>query len=184
MDKYHILIKGIHLKNGYFVWYLLRTSNKIHHETSRFFKTLYDKAAFLKKGNRTCILMNQPNIFLADRYNRRVPCATMLQPMATNENCGSSLSLEQLINPRSTLSDTIPVKKKPKHWYFPLQNWTRLKQWILEEPHRMEKHVWSMQKLEIMVYNPEQWPDSNWGVKVPPPDTEGKVLYIIGLMRQ
>ncbi len=30
---------------------------------------------------------------------------------------------EQLINPRSALSDAVPVKKKTKHWYFPLQNY-------------------------------------------------------------
>jgi methionyl-tRNA synthetase len=84
-------------------------------------------------------------------------------------------------NPRSALSDAIPVKRKTKHWYFPLQNYEGfLKQWVLEEHKEWKNNVYGQCKswLDNGLQSRAMTRDSNWGVKVPLPDAEGKVLYV------
>jgi methionyl-tRNA synthetase len=86
-----------------------------------------------------------------------------------------------LINPRSTLSDAVPVKKKTKHWYFPLQNYEPwLKQWVLEDHKEWKNNVYGQCKswLDQGLQSRAMTRDSNWGVKVPLPGAEGKVLYV------
>ncbi|HUS02278.1 MAG TPA: methionine--tRNA ligase, partial [Chitinophagaceae bacterium] len=97
------------------------------------------------------------------------------------EKCGSSLSPEQLINPKSALSDAVPIKKKTKHWYFPLQNYEPfLKQWILAEHTDWKNNVYGQCKswLDNGLQSRAMTRDSSWGVKVPLPGAEGKVLYV------
>lgn len=183
VDKYHTLIKDSFEKMGISFDIYSRTSNKIHHETSRdFFKTLYDKGLFEEKETEQ-YFDEKANIFLADRYiTGECPVCHNASAYGDQcENCGSSLSPEQLINPRSTLSDAIPVKRKTKHWYFPLQNYEPwLKQWILEEHTEWKNNVYGQCKswLDNGLQSRAMTRDSNWGVKVPLPDTEGKVLYV------
>jgi methionyl-tRNA synthetase len=86
-----------------------------------------------------------------------------------------------LINPRSTLSDAVPVKKKTKHWYFPLQNYESwLKEWIIEGHKEWKNNVYGQCKswLDNGLQSRAMTRDSNWGVKVPLPGAEGKVLYV------
>jgi methionyl-tRNA synthetase len=120
---------------------------------------------------------------LADRYITGT-CPVCGNPNAYGdqcERCGSSLSPEQLIHPRSTLSDAVPVKRKTKHWYFPLQNYEEwLKTWILEGHTEWKNNVYGQCKswLDSGLQSRAMTRDSSWGVKVPLPDTEGKVLYV------
>jgi methionyl-tRNA synthetase len=97
------------------------------------------------------------------------------------ERCGSSLSPEQLINPRSALSDAVPVKRTTKHWYFPLQNYEGwLKEWLIEGHKEWKNNVYGQCKswLDNGLQSRAMTRDSNWGIKVPLPDAEGKVLYV------
>ncbi|HMH33545.1 MAG TPA: methionine--tRNA ligase, partial [Puia sp.] len=183
VDKYHALIKeSLEQMNISFDIYS-RTSHKIHHETSAaFFKKLYDDGLFEEKETEQ-YFDEKANTFLADRYITGT-CPICGNPSAYGdqcENCGSSLSPEQLINPRSTLSDAIPVKRKTKHWYFPLQQYEPwLKQWILEEHSDWKNNVYGQCKswLDNGLQSRAMTRDSNWGVKVPLPGAEGKVLYV------
>ncbi len=183
VDKYHELIKDSFSKIGISFDIYSRTSNKIHHETAAgFFKEMYDKGLFEEKVTEQ-YYDEKTRTFLADRYITG-ECPFCHNPNAFGdqcERCGSSLSPEQLINPRSTLSDAIPVKKKTKHWYFPLQNYEPwLKQWILEEHKEWKNNVYGQCKswLDNGLQPRAMTRDSNWGVKVPLPDAEGKVLYV------
>ena len=93
----------------------------------------------------------------------------------------SSLSPDMLINPRSTLSDAVPVKRKTKHWYFPLQHYEQfLKEWILNGHTEWKNNVYGQCKswLDNGLQPRAMTRDSNWGIKVPLPDAEGKVLYV------
>jgi len=183
VDKYHAIIKksleGMDISFDIYS----RTSNKIHHQTSAdFFKKLYDDGLFEEKETEQ-YYDEKAKTFLADRY------IIGTCPICGNENaygdqcerCGSSLSPEQLINPRSALSDATPVKKKTKHWYFPLQQYeTWLKHWILEEHKEWKNNVYGQCKswLDQGLQSRAMTRDSNWGIKVPLPDAEGKVLYV------
>ena len=183
VDKYHALIKESFEQMGISFDIYSRTSNKIHHETSAaFFKKLYDDGLFEEKETEQ-YYDEKTNTFLADRYITGT-CPVCGNPNAYGdqcERCGSSLSPDQLGNPRSTLSDAIPVKRKTKHWYFPLQKYEDfLKHWVLEEHKDWKNNVYGQCKswLDNGLQSRAMTRDSNWGVKVPLPDAEGKVLYV------
>jgi len=183
VDKYHKLIKeSLEGMNISFDIYS-RTSNPVHHQTaSDFFRKLYDDGLFEEKETEQ-YYDEQAKTFLADRYITGT-CPICSNPSAYGdqcERCGSSLSPEQLINPRSTLSDAVPIKKKTKHWYFPLQHYEAwLKQWVLEEHSDWKNNVYGQCKswLDNGLQSRAMTRDSNWGIKVPLPDAEGKVLYV------
>jgi methionyl-tRNA synthetase len=183
VDKFHKIIKDSYEQMGISFDIFSRTSNEIHHRTaSDFFLNLYEKGLFEEKETEQ-FYDEKAKTFLADRY------ITGTCPICGNTNaygdqcekCGSSLSPEQLINPRSTLSDAIPIKKKTKHWFFPLQNYEDfLKKWILEDHKDWKNNVYGQCKswLDNGLQPRAMTRDSNWGVKVPLPDAEGKVLYV------
>lgn len=183
VDKYHALIKDSFAAMGISFDIFSRTSNPVHHETSSaFFKKLYDEGLFEEKETEQ-FYDEEKHTFLADRYITGT-CPICSNPNAYGdqcEKCGTSLSPEQLINPKSALSDAVPVKRKTKHWYFPLQNYESfLKKWILEEHTEWKNNVFGQCKswLDNGLQSRAMTRDSNWGVKVPLPDTEGKVLYV------
>lgn len=183
VDKYHKIIKESLFEMGVSFDIYSRTSNRVHHETaSAFFKTMYDKGLFEEKETEQ-YYDEKAGLFLADRYITGT-CPVCGNPNAYGdqcERCGSSLSPEQLINPRSTLSDAVPVRKKTKHWYLPLQNYEGwLKTWILQDHKEWKNNVYGQCKswLENGLQSRAMTRDSNWGIKVPLPDTEGKVLYV------
>jgi methionyl-tRNA synthetase len=183
VDKYHVIIKESFEQMGISFDIYSRTSNKIHHETaSDFFKVLYNKHLFEERETEQ-FYDEKTSTFLADRY------ITGKCPVCGNENaygdqcekCGSSLSPEQLINPRSTLSDSVPVKRKTKHWYFPLQHYENfLNKWLIEGHKEWKNNVYGQCKswLDNGLQSRAMTRDSNWGVKLPIPGTEGKVLYV------
>lgn len=183
VDKYHTLIKESFEQMGISFDIYSRTSNQIHHETSAaFFRKLYDEGLFEEKESEQ-YYDEKTNTFLADRY------IVGTCPICANENaygdqcekCGTSLSPEQLINPRSTLSDATPVKKKTRHWYFPLQNYESfLKDWIINGHPEWKNNVLGQCKswLDNGLQSRAMTRDSNWGVKVPVEGAEGKVLYV------
>ncbi|MGJ7033940.1 methionine--tRNA ligase [Niabella hirudinis] len=183
VDKYHAQIKDSFEQMGISFDIYSRTSNPVHHQTAAgFFKVLYDKGLFEERETEQ-YYDEKTHTFLADRYITGT-CPVCGNPGAFGdqcEKCGSSLSPEQLINPRSTLSDAIPVKKKTKHWYFPLQNYEAwLKEWILEDHQEWKANVYGQCKswLDNGLQPRAMTRDSNWGIKVPLPDAEGKVLYV------
>jgi len=183
VDKYHAIIKESFEQMNISFDIYSRTSNKVHHETAAaFFKKLYDDGLFEEKESEQ-YYDEKAKVFLADRYIVGT-CPVCGNPNAYGdqcERCGSSLSPEMLINPRSTLSDAVPIKKKTKHWYFPLQDYEAwLKKWILEDHKEWKNNVYGQCKswLDNGLQPRAMTRDSNWGIKVPLPDAEGKVLYV------
>jgi methionyl-tRNA synthetase len=183
VDKYHALIKESFEQMGISFDIYSRTSNKVHHETSAaFFRKLYDDGLFEEKETEQ-YYDETAKTFLADRYITGT-CPICSNPNAYGdqcEKCGSSLSPEQLINPRSALSEAVPVKRKTKHWYFPLEKYEPwLKHWVLEQHTDWKNNVYGQCKswLDNGLQSRAMTRDSNWGVQVPLPDAEGKVLYV------
>jgi methionyl-tRNA synthetase len=184
VDRYHFIIKDSFEKFGISFDIYSRTSNPIHHETaSDFFTTLYDKGEFLEKTTLQYFDEEQGQ-FLADRYiTGQCPhCGYEKAYGDQCENCGTSLNPTDLINPRSTLSGKSPVMKETKHWYLPLdkyQDW--LKEWILEgHKDDWKPNVYGQCKswLDQGLQPRAVTRDLDWGVKVPLPEAEGKVLYV------
>jgi methionyl-tRNA synthetase len=183
VDKYHAQIKDTFEKMGISFNIYSRTSNKIHHETaSAFFKKMYDDGLFEEKETEQYFDVDTQT-FLADRYIIGT-CPVCANPNAYGdqcEKCGSTLSPEQLINPRSALSDNPLVKKPTTHWYFPLNQYEPwLKEWVLEEHKEWKNNVYGQCKswLDSGLFPRAMTRDSKWGIPVPLPNAEGKVLYV------
>ncbi|MVT11909.1 methionine--tRNA ligase [Chitinophaga tropicalis] len=183
VDKYHKIISDSFTDMGISFDIFSRTTNQVHHETAAaFFKKMYDDGLFEEKESEQ-FYDEKAKVFLADRYIVGT-CPKCGNPGAYGdqcEKCGTSLSPDELINPRSTLSDATPVKKVTKHWYMPLQNYEPfLKEWLLEGHKEWKNNVYGQCKswLDNGLQSRAMTRDSSWGVKVPLPDAEGKVLYV------
>lgn len=184
VDKYNAIIRDSFAAMGISFDIYSRTSSKVHHETSQaFFRNLYDKGIFQERESEQ-YYDEEKKTFLADRYIIGT-CPVCSNPNAYGdqcEKCGSTLSPEQLIDPRSALSSSQPVKRKTKHWYFPLDQYEAwLKEWIVDgKKDEWKPNVYGQCKswLDSGLQPRAMTRDSNWGVPVPIEGAEGKVLYV------
>lgn len=121
VDKYHQILKENFADFGISFDIYHRTSDSVHHETAReFFTYLYNNGELEAKETEQ-YFDEEANTFLADRYIVGT-CPVCGHNNAFGdqcERCGSTLSPEQLVNPRSTLSGKPPVKRMTKHWFLP-----------------------------------------------------------------
>ena len=186
VDKYHAMLKSNMADLGISFDIYHRTSEPLHHETAQEFFTALNNKGDLEIKETEQYFDEAANTFLADRY------IVGTCPVCGNENaygdqcekCGTSLSPEELINPRSTLSGNAPIKKLTKHWYLPLNRHEDfLRQWILED----HKNDWKANVLGQC----KSWLDAglqpravtrdlDWGIALPPDvdGSAGKVLYV------
>lgn len=183
VDKYHSIIKKSFSGLGINFDMYSRTTSKVHHKNaSEYFKKLYEEGLFLEKESEQ-YFDKEANTFLADRY------ITGTCPKCGNEDaygdqcekCGSTLSPEELINPKSALSGSEPEKVKTKHWYLPLDQYEPwLRDWILEQHKEWKSNVYGQCKswLDGHLQPRAVSRDLNWGVPVPVDGAEGKVLYV------
>ena len=184
IDKYDALIRDSFDKIGMSFDIYHRTSEPIHHQTSQeIFLTLYKKGLLTEETSEQ-YYDDKANAFLADRYIVGT-CPKCGNPSAYGdqcEKCGSSLSPKDLINPRSTLTGNAPILKPTKHWYLPLQNYEPwLKEWILNShQHDWKTNVFGQCKswIDAGLQPRAMTRDLDWGIKVPLPNAEGKVLYV------
>ncbi len=183
VDKYHKLIGDSFRDFGISFDIYSRTSSGIHYETSsEFFKKLYEEGKFIEQSSEQ-FFDPKAQQFLADRYivGTCPRCGNENAYGDQCENCGSTLSPGELINPHSTLSGEKPVLKNTKHWYLPLDQYEEwLKEWILEGHKEWKANVYGQCKswLDQGLQPRAVTRDLDWGVPVPLPGTEGKVLYV------
>lgn len=192
IDKYDKIIRNafsdFHI--SFDIYY--RTSSELHHKTSQdFFLELEKNGKFVKKTTEQ-FYDEEFQQFLADRYITG-ECPRCHQPGAYGdqcEKCGADLSPTELINPISTLSGKKPVLRSTTHWFLPMdqhEGWLRpwLKEGILDGKKQHDPKEWRNQVLgQTMswvdggLHARAMTRDLDWGVKVPLPDAEGKVLYV------
>ncbi len=184
IDKYHNLIKDTFEEFGISFDNYSRTSNAIHHETSKqFFRKLDQDNCFEIKTTQQLYDENEKQ-FLADRFieGECPKCGFKKAYGDQCENCGASLSPDDLINPKSKLSGSKPVLKETKHWYLPLGNYEDfLNKWIIEGKKGIWKpnvygqvKSWIDQGLESRAISR----DLDWGIPIPRDDAKGKVMYV------
>jgi methionyl-tRNA synthetase len=184
IDKYHAQMRDCLYALGISFDIYHRTSEPIHHRTSQeIFLTLYNKGLFTEETSEQ-YFDEEAKVFLADRYIIGT-CPRCGNPKAYGdqcENCGSTLSPKELINPRSTLSGKPPVLRPTKHWYLPLGDYEKwLTEWILKgHKDDWKTNVYGQCKswIEAGLQPRAMTRDLDWGIKVPLPDAEGKVLYV------
>ncbi|MEM6515593.1 MAG: methionine--tRNA ligase [Bacteroidota bacterium] len=184
VDKYHTIIKKSFEDFGITFDNYSRTSAKIHHDTAQeFFKTLYDKNEFVEEVTEQ-LYDEEANQFLADRFvvGTCPKCGHDEAYGDQCENCGTSLSATDLINPKSAITGNVPTLKKTKHWFLPLNKHEQfLKDWILKGHKKDWKpNVYGQVKswIDDGLRPRAVTRDLDWGIPVPVPGGEGKVLYV------
>jgi len=186
VDKYHAMLKSNMADLGISFDIYHRTSEILHHETAQEFFTLLNNQGDLEVKESEQFFDAEANTFLADRYIIGT-CPVCSSDNAFGdqcEKCGTSLSPDELIHPRSTLSGNTPIKKVTKHWYLPLNRHEDfLRKWILEDHQQDWKaNVLGQCKswLDIGLQPRAVTRDLDWGIDLPK-DVEGgkgKVLYV------
>ncbi|MFM6926443.1 MAG: methionine--tRNA ligase, partial [Ferruginibacter sp.] len=186
VDKYHAMLKSNMADLGISFDIYHRTSSPLHHETAQEFFTALNNKGNLEQKETEQFYDEEAKTFLADRY------IIGTCPVCANENaygdqcekCGTSLSPDQLIDPRSTLSGNPPVKKLTTHWFLPLDKHEAfLREWILTE----HKEDWKVNVLgqckswmDLGLQPRAVTRDLDWGVPLPADvqGGQGKVLYV------
>lgn len=184
IDKYNQLIKGDFEEFGISFDIYHRTSEMIHHELSQeFFLNLYNKGEFIEKTSEQ-YYDEEFNQFLADRYivGTCPNCGADGAYGDQCEKCGTTLSPNELINPKSTLSGKTPILRETKHWYLPLDKYqTWLENWLLEgKKDVLKSNVFGQCQswLKSGLQPRSMTRDLDWGVDVPLAEAEGKKLYV------
>jgi len=195
VDKYHAMLKSNMADLGISFDIYHRTSAPIHHETAQeFFTALNNKGDLVQKETEQ-FYDEEAKSFLADRYiiGTCPVCGNESAYGDQCEKCGTSLSPDQLINPRSTLSGNPPTKRSTTHWFLPLDKHEEfLREWILKE----HKDDWKVNVLgqckswlDLGLQPRAVTRDLDWGVPVPRLRSDdsspsgrlggaGKVLYV------
>lgn len=192
VDKYNKIIGDSFNDFGISFDIFHRTSSEIHHKTAQdFFLKLHSKGKFTEDTSEQ-YYDEEYNQFLADRYITG-ECPKCQNPNAYGdqcEKCGSDLSPTELINPKSTLSGKTPVLRTTSHWYLPMdkhETWLRewIQQGVLDGKQQHDPKSWRnqvngqcMSWIDGGLHPRAMTRDLDWGVKVPLPDSEGKVLYV------
>lgn len=118
--------------------------------------------------------------FLADRYVVGTCPKCGFDPARGDEcpACGASYEATDLKNPRSKLTNSKLVHKPTKHWFLMLDKFKdRLLEWI--DTKDWKPNVTNFIKGYIKDLHPRAITrDFTWGVPIPLPGTEDKVLYV------
>ena len=184
VDKYDKLIRDSFKDFGISFDNYSRTSLPIHHETAKdFFNLLKSKNKFFEKESEQLFDVKESQ-FLADRFVTGT-CPVCKEKDAYGdqcESCGTSLSPGELINPKSTLSGSVPIKRKTKHWYIPLNEYEDfIRNWILKD----HKNDWKPNvygQVKSWIKNGLKaravTRDLDWGIPLPIEGENKKVLYV------
>ncbi|MEO6191156.1 MAG: methionine--tRNA ligase [Saprospiraceae bacterium] len=194
IDKYHQLFIQTFDRIGISFDHYDRTSSNHHHKTSQdIFKHLNEENKFTEIESNQ-YYDEQFNQFLADRYiiGTCPKCSHESAYGDQCENCGSTLSPTELINPKSVLSGQTPILRSTKHWYFPLdQHAEWLNDYIVNGMVDGELHHYAEQWKNHVIGQCKSWIDNglqpramtrdlDWGIDVPQDisGSKGKKLYV------
>ena len=186
IDKYHPIMEQNFKDLGIAFDIYHRTSSPLHHKTAQEFFSKLNNNGDLEIKETEQYFDEEASSFLADRYIKGT-CPNCGYANAYGdqcENCGKSLSPDELINPVSTLSGNKPVKKATKHWYLPLNRHEDfLREWILKE-HAVDWRSTVVGQCKSWIDGGLQpravTRDLDWGVSLPDSveGGKGKVLYV------
>jgi len=184
VDRNHALIRDALHGIGVEFTHFSRTSGEAHHrEASAFFEVLY-QGGYLREQTTLQFYDKAAGQFLADRYllGTCPHCGFDGAYGDQCEKCGTSLSPDELIQPRSVLSGTEPELRETNNWFLPMdellqqptfaQYTERIQGW--KSNVRGQFMSWVQQGLQPR----SMTRDLDWGVPVPLQGAEGKVLYV------
>ena len=183
VDRYHGIIKQAFADFGISFDIYSRTTSATHRQhASDFFSKLYADGKFVEMESEQ-FYDEEAKQFLSDR-NIVGECPRCHADGAYGdqcEKCGSTLSPDELINPKNALTGNALVKRPTSHWYLPLNDYQEwLEKWILEGHKEWRSNVYGQCKswLDAELRPRAVTRDLEWGIPVPVEGAEGKVLYV------
>lgn len=180
VDLYHEINKKFFKQLNFSFDHFSRTTWPGHIETTQqFFKDLLVNGYIEEKVTEQ-LFSEKDQKFLADRYVTGT-CPKCGFPDARGDECqkcGASYEAIDLINPRSKLTGSTLTRKPTKHWFMrfdlfkeQLQEWIGKKQWKPNVVNFVKGYIDELKPRAITR-------DMQWGIPIPLPNTEGKVLYV------
>ncbi len=180
VDFYYEIIKKLFHKLNFSFDHFSRTTWPGHVKTTQqFFKDLLANG-YIEEKVTDQLYSEQDHKFLADRYviGTCPKCGFTEARGDECQRCGSSYEAIDLINPRSKLTNAPLIRKPTKHWFLrfdlfkdKLAEWLSKKHWKSNVVNFAQSYIDELKPRAITR-------DMEWGVPVPLPNSEGKVLYV------
>ncbi len=158
------------------------TARPFHHAISqKFFLALLEKGYIVQKSSQQFYCEHDKR-FLADRYVEGI-CPFCKADGARGDqcdNCGKLINSIELVEPKCKICGNTPVIKETNHWYLELPKFENmLKEWLTTKTYWKDNvHNFIMSWLNVGLVERAITRDINWGIPVPLPEADGKVLYV------
>lgn len=180
VDIFHAANKELFRKLNVSFDHYSRTTWPGHVETTQnYFKDLCNNGWIEEKVTDELYSENDGR-FLADRYVVGTCPKCGFKEARGDEcpSCAASYEATDLIEPRSKLTNSPLIKKPTKHWFLMLDKMKgQLEEWVGKK--NWKSNVTNFVKGYIKELRPRAITrDSDWGIPIPLPGTEGKVLYV------
>ncbi len=180
VDIFHKVIQDFFKHLNFSFDHYSRTTWEGHVETTQQYFLDLVANGFIEERVTDQLYSEQDGRFLADRYvvGTCPQCGFSEARGDECPQCGASYEATDLISPRSKLSRAPLVHRPTKHWFLLLEKFKEdLTAWLDEKawkPNVVNFIKGYIQQLRARAITR----DSTWGVPIPLPDTEGKVLYV------
>lgn len=180
VDIFHEVNKELFSRMDFSFDHFSRTTWKGHAEpVKQFFLDLLNNG-FIEEKVTDQLYSEADGRFLADRYvvGECPRCGFANARGDECPQCAASYEATDLKNPRSKLTGAKLILKPTKHWFLMLDKFKdRLLQWL--ETKNWKPNVVNFVKGYVQDLRPRAITrDSDWGIPVPLPGAEGKVLYV------
>lgn len=180
VNIYHEMIKTLFGQLQLSFDHYSRTTWAGHYETTQQFFTELLENGFIEDRVTDQLYSTADNRFLADRYVIGTCPKCGYQNARGDEctECGASYEATDLKEPRSKLTNAPLTLCPTQHWFLKLDlfkerliEWLNTKNWKPNVANFIRGYIEELRPRSITR-------DSNWGVPIPLPNTEGKVLYV------
>jgi len=180
VDIFHEINKNFFKQLNFSFDHYSRTTWPGHSKTTQqFFQDLLANG-YIEEKVTDQLYSPQDQKFLADRYVTGT-CPKCGFPDARGDECqkcGASYEATDLLNPRSKLTGSPLIGKPTKHWFLRFDLFKdKLREWMEKKP--WKPNVVNFAKGYIETLQPRAITrDMQWGIPLPIPEAEGKVLYV------
>lgn len=180
VDLFHAVNSQLFQQMSFSFDHYSRTTWEGHQQpVQQFFLDLLENG-FIEERVTEQLYSEADQKFLADRYvvGECPRCGFANARGDECPECGASYEATDLKNPRSKLTKAPLTRRPTKHWFLLLDKFKdRLLDWLKTKP-------WKPNVLNFVMGYAEHLHaraitrDSTWGIPIPLPGTEGKVLYV------
>jgi methionyl-tRNA synthetase len=183
VDRYHASIKSSFEGFGISFDNFSGTARPPHAKLSQQFFTNLLEAGYITTKTIVQLYCENDRRFLADRYVEGV-CPYCGADGARGDQCdacGKLIDATKLVEPRCKICGSKPVIRETTHWFLNLPKFEpQLREWLKTKEtywkDNVFRFIWSW--LDEGLIERAITRDIDWGVPVPLPEAQGKVLYV------